>query len=153
MADKAEKIEAAPAAPVAKAHFDFTKLNTLAVVSLATALSGFGSVAAIITGHFSLAQLKRTEQSGRGLALAGLILGYVGLGLWILGGVAMAVLRLVAGSRYGVAFGNSGQHFGHGFGGGMMGGNMGQDDNSNGGMMGGWVPGSSATQAPTTQNN
>lgn len=137
MADKAEKSEAAPATPVAKAHFDFTKLNTLAVVSLATALSGFGSVAAIITGHVSLAQLKRTEQSGRGLALAGVIIGYVGLALWILGGAAMAVLRLVAGSRYGVDFGNSGQRFDHGFGGGMMGGNLDQGGNSNGGMMGG----------------
>jgi hypothetical protein len=70
-----------------KDKYDFTKLNTLSVVSLATALTGFGVVAAIITGHISLAQIKRTGQNGRALALSGVILGYVAIGLWILGSV------------------------------------------------------------------
>ncbi|MEY4559019.1 MAG: hypothetical protein RLZ82_34, partial [Actinomycetota bacterium] len=48
-----------------KDKYDFTKLNTLAVVSLASALTGFGVVAAIITGHISLAQIKKTGQNGR----------------------------------------------------------------------------------------
>ena len=100
MADKTEKIEAAEA-PKAKAHFDFTKLNTLAVVSLATAVTGFGAVAAVITGHISLAQLKKTNEAGRGLALTGMILGYVGIGLWIVGGIGMALVRLFLGQRYG----------------------------------------------------
>jgi hypothetical protein len=135
MADKNEKIEAAQVAPAAKAHFDFTKLNTLAVVSLATAATGFGAVAAVITGHISLAQLKKTHESGRGLALTGLILGYVGIGLWILGGIGMALARLFVGSRYGVDFGG---HGGQGFGGQGFGGMMGgrEDGNGPGGMMG-----------------
>jgi len=70
-----------------KDKYDFTKLNTLSVVSLASALTGFGVVAAIITGHISLAQIKRTGQNGRVLALSGVILGYVSIALWILGSV------------------------------------------------------------------
>lgn len=89
------KTEATTVAP--KRHFDFTSLNTLAVVSLAAAVSGFGAVAAIITGHISLAQLKHSEQSGRALAIAGLVLGYAVIGFWIVAGIGMAVLRV----RYG----------------------------------------------------
>jgi len=153
MADKTEKIEAAEA-PKAKAHFDFTKLNTLAVVSLATAVSGFGAVAAIITGHISLAQLKKTHESGRGLALTGLILGYVGIGLWVIGGIGMAIARLFIGQRYGVEFGGGNGRIQGGFGGGMMGGFDGPRGNDDGGMMGnGWqMPNGTATQAPA-QNN
>ncbi len=156
MADKNEKIEAAEA-PKAKAHFDFTKLNTLAVVSLASAATGFGAVAAVITGHIALAQLKKSNESGRGLALTGMILGYVGIGLWILGGIGMALVRIFVGQRYGVELGgNGGQHmqnFQGGFGG-MMGGRGDVDGNGPGGMMGnGWVtPNGVATQAPAQTN-
>mgnify|MGYP006906474398 CR=1 FL=1 len=45
--------------------FDFTKLNTLAVVSIATALTSIGAVAAIITGHVALTQIKKSGESGR----------------------------------------------------------------------------------------
>ncbi|MFM6939384.1 MAG: DUF4190 domain-containing protein [Rhodoluna sp.] len=157
MADKTEQIEAAEVAPAAKAHFDFTKLNTLAVVSLATAVTGFGAVAAVITGHISLAQLKKTNESGRGLALTGMILGYVGIGLWIIGGIGMAIVRAFVGSRYGVEFGGTTGHmqggFDTGFGGGMMGGRD-IDGDGNGGMMGGnWAPmGGTSTPAPSQSN-
>ena len=49
------------------------KTNTLAIISLVSAF--FVSLAAIITGHIALGQIKRSGESGRGLALAGLILG------------------------------------------------------------------------------
>jgi len=39
-----------------------------------------GSILAIIFGHIALGQIKRTGQSGRGMAIAGVVLGYVGLG-------------------------------------------------------------------------
>ena len=61
------------AAPVAAG-----KTNTLAIVSLVTSLVGIG-LAGVITGHISLGQIKRTGESGRGLALAGTIIGYVGI--------------------------------------------------------------------------
>jgi len=79
-----------------KDKYDFTKLNTLAVVSLASALTGFGVVAAIITGHISLAQIKKTGQNGRALALSGVILGYVSIALWIVGSVFWTVVALWA---------------------------------------------------------
>ena len=149
MADKSEKIEAAEA-PKAKAHFDFTKLNTLAVVSLATAVTGFGAVAAIITGHISLAQLKKSHESGRPLALAGMILGYVGIGIWIFGGIAMAIGRVFLSQRYGVELGDHRggmQGIEGGFGGGFGG-----DDQ--GGMMGnGWqMPNGTEPEAPVQTN-
>jgi len=71
--------------------FDFTSLNTLAVVSIASALTSIGAVAAIITGHVALTQIKKSGESGRGLALAGTIIGYVTVSLWVLGSIAFAV--------------------------------------------------------------
>ncbi|WP_457098333.1 DUF4190 domain-containing protein [Microbacterium sp. P5_E9] len=67
------------------------KTNVLAIVSLVAALVGMfiipfiGSVVAVITGHMSLSQIKRTGENGRGMALAGTIVGYVGIGLSIIG--------------------------------------------------------------------
>ncbi|MCU1569638.1 MAG: hypothetical protein JWR33_379 [Naasia sp.] len=51
--------------------------NVLAIISLVTAF--FVSLAAIITGHIALGQIKKTGEKGRGLAIAGLILGYAGI--------------------------------------------------------------------------
>jgi Domain of unknown function (DUF4190) len=69
----------APMAPVGP------KTNTLAIVSLVLAF--VVSLGAVITGHIALGQIKRTGEGGHGLALAGVILGYVGLAfglLWFL---------------------------------------------------------------------
>jgi hypothetical protein len=82
--------------------YDFTKLNTLAVVSLASGLTLLGSVSAIITGHISLAQLKNSKESGRGLAIAGLVLGYAGIAFSIL----FAILSIVLEARHGGGFMN-----------------------------------------------
>lgn len=38
-----------------------------------------GSILAVIFGHIALHNIRRTQASGRGLAIAGLILGYAGL--------------------------------------------------------------------------
>ena len=62
-----------------KSKFDFSKLNSRAVVSLASAVSGVGALMAVITGHIALAQIKATGQSGRALAIVGLVLGYIGV--------------------------------------------------------------------------
>jgi uncharacterized membrane protein YjfL (UPF0719 family) len=79
-----------------KDKYDFTKLNTLAVVSLASALTGFGVVAAIITGHISLAQIKKSGQNGRVLALSGVILGYASIAIWIIGSIFWTVVTIWA---------------------------------------------------------
>ena len=64
------------------------KTNTLAIVSLVASLiglvSGIGFIVGIICGHISLSQIKKTGEQGRGLAIAGLIIGYVGIVLSII---------------------------------------------------------------------
>jgi hypothetical protein len=67
-----------------KNRFDWTSLNTLAVVSLASAISGIGALIAVITGHIAMAQIKRSGESGRTMALTGTVLGYVHLAGWII---------------------------------------------------------------------
>jgi len=67
-----------------KNRFDWTSLNTLAVVSLASAISGIGALIAVITGHIAIAQIKRSGESGRTMALTGTVLGYVHLAGWII---------------------------------------------------------------------
>ncbi|MEZ3160121.1 DUF4190 domain-containing protein [Microbacterium sp. BWT-B31] len=72
--------------------------NTLAIVSLIASIVGFtvipfiGSVVGVITGHMALSQIKRTQEQGRGLAIAGLIVGYVGIGLTLLSVVLLLAL-------------------------------------------------------------
>ena len=77
----------------AKNKFDYTKLNTLAVVSLASAITLFGAPAALLTGHVSLAQLKQSNQKGRWMAITGLVLGYVAIASAILFTIVGIVLR------------------------------------------------------------
>ncbi len=86
--------------------FDFTKLNTLAVVSIATALTSIGAVAAIITGHVALTQIKKSGQSGRGLALAGTIVGYVTIAFWILSSIGFLIAGAYLKNMYGMEMGN-----------------------------------------------
>lgn len=170
-AETVEAVESAPApAAPARSKFDFNSLNTLSVVSIATALTGFGAVAGVITGHVALTQLKTDGKSGRGLAIAGLAVGYVGIAI----GVFSAIARIgfgIWGARNGFDFGGptgfGETHMGQ-FGdqGGMMGG-FGNRDGDQGGMMGGFGPGQDGqgqggiqiqpnpdvTVAPNQQNN
>lgn len=69
---------------VVKKQFDWTSLNTLSVVSLASALSIVGALIAVITGHIALKQIKASGESGRALAITGTVVGYVHLAGWIL---------------------------------------------------------------------
>jgi len=63
-----------------------------------------GPITAVITGHISLAQIKRTGENGRGMALAGTIIGWVGIGVLALIAIATIVAIGIAASqssRYG----------------------------------------------------
>ena len=130
--------------------FDLTKLNTLAVVSLATAVTGFGAVAGVITGHIALAQIKKTGEAGRPAAIAGVVLGYAFVGAWILMAVAGFFLR-ARGYEFGSGDIRPDQN---GMMGGQFGGHMDFDGNGNGGMMqfdpNQVVPAPSATPDATT---
>jgi Domain of unknown function (DUF4190) len=79
----------APAAPT----------NTLAIISLIAAF--VLAPAAIICGHIALGQIKRTGESGHGLAFAGLVLGYVFTGFAVLGIIAYIIFFIVLFSTYG----------------------------------------------------
>ncbi|MFC5834879.1 DUF4190 domain-containing protein [Nonomuraea insulae] len=65
------------------------KTNGLAIAALVTGLTGFitcgfTSILAVIFGHVSLAQIRRDGTDGRGMALAGTILGWFLTGAWLL---------------------------------------------------------------------
>lgn len=68
------------------------KTNGLAIAALVS--SFFISIVGIILGHIALNQIKRTGEGGRGLAIAGLVIGYLGLLAGII--VVIATLGLAA---------------------------------------------------------
>jgi hypothetical protein len=63
----------------------------LAVASLVCAVLGL-SIPAVICGHLARTHIKESGECGDGLAIAGLVLGYLGVVVWtlfLLGAVAM----------------------------------------------------------------
>lgn len=68
------------------------KTNTLAIIALIS--SFFISVLGIVLGHIALSQIKKTGEGGRGLALAGTIIGYVATFGWLVFG-ALTVIGLL----------------------------------------------------------
>lgn len=86
------------------------RINPLAIVALVSSLVGLfaipviGQIVGIITGHISLKQIKTTGERGRGMALSGVLIGYISLGLGILLIILTAVIIGVTGGsdmRYG----------------------------------------------------
>lgn len=66
-----------------------TKTNGLAIASLVLGIVWIywlGSLLAVIFGHVALSQIGNSAgaQSGRGLAIAGVVLGYIGVGIFLL---------------------------------------------------------------------
>ena len=59
------------------------KTNVLAIVSLVTSILGF-SLVGIVTGHIGLSQIKKTGEAGSGLAIAGLVIGYLSIAALVL---------------------------------------------------------------------
>lgn len=78
----------APSAPTASG-----KTNGLAIAALVCGLIPCGPtfIAAIIMGHIALVQIKREKQGGRGLAIAGCVLGYCWLAIVILGAIGKSM--------------------------------------------------------------
>jgi hypothetical protein len=52
---------------------------------------GLAAIPAVILGHLARQQIKRTGERGDGMAIAGLVLGYLGIGIWTLIIIALAV--------------------------------------------------------------
>ena len=87
-----------PFAPPTAAPTQVPTPSVLAIISLIAGILGlifFGSLIAVICGHIARANIRdsRGALTGDGLALAGLILGYLGLGLTLL---VFLVMFLVA---------------------------------------------------------
>ncbi|MFT4232181.1 MAG: DUF4190 domain-containing protein [Leucobacter sp.] len=74
--------------------------NTLAIIALVG--SFFISLVGVICGHIALKQIAQSGEGGRGLALAGLIIGYIGLALGTIYIIFMIVVfgSLAASSSY-----------------------------------------------------
>jgi hypothetical protein len=71
--------------------------NGLAVAALVCGIAqfvvGVTFLPAIICGHIARRQIRQTGEAGDGMAIAGLVLGYVG-GVLVIGGIVLAVLLL-----------------------------------------------------------
>ena len=69
--------------------------NGLAIASLVCGIAQFAVgvtfIPAIICGHMARRQIRQTGEAGDGMALAGLILGYIG-GVLVIGAVVLALL-------------------------------------------------------------
>lgn len=76
-------------APAAAAATQHPAPSALAIVSLIAGICGlffFGSLIAVICGHIARANIRDSHgmQTGDGMALGGLVLGYIGLGMTLL---------------------------------------------------------------------
>lgn len=78
-----------PAGYGTPAQYQAPRTNGLAVTSMILGilwLCWVGSLLAVIFGHVGLSQIKKSNgtQTGRGFAIAGLILGYIGVAMLLL---------------------------------------------------------------------
>jgi Domain of unknown function (DUF4190) len=83
--------------------------NGLAIAALVCGVGGFfiglSFIPAIVCGHIARRQIRRTGEQGGGLALAGLILGYVGVALFIVIVAVFVAIVVHAGHPVGVSNG------------------------------------------------
>lgn len=70
----------------------------LSCVGLATC--GVTAIAGVIFGHIAMGRIKRGEEDGRGMALAGVIVGYVVIAGWLLY-LAIVIIAIVAAANQG----------------------------------------------------
>lgn len=69
--------------------FPQTETNIFAILALV--LGFFTGILGIVFGHIALYQIQRTGQAGKGMALAGLVIGYFWLLMAILGVIGLFV--------------------------------------------------------------
>jgi uncharacterized membrane protein len=85
--------------PSAPAPVVASGTNGLAIASFVCSLLCI-SLVGVILGHIAMSQMKKNPQDGRGLAIAGLVLGYIGLAVTVIWFVFVVGLFAVAGSSY-----------------------------------------------------
>jgi hypothetical protein len=59
------------------------RTNTLAILALVFGLLG-SSIVPIVLGFVALGQIRRTGEQGRGMAIAGVVLGFIGIGVLVI---------------------------------------------------------------------
>ena len=87
--------------------------STLAIISLVSGLLGwtvvpfFGSIAAVICGHMARKEIRLAPDrlEGDGLAIAGMVLGYLSIAMAVL--VVLAIFLFFGGLAAFLAFANS----------------------------------------------
>jgi Domain of unknown function (DUF4190)/DUF1707 SHOCT-like domain len=99
---------AGPVAPMPPAPPQFAKTNSLAITSMICGIAQFmfgplATVPAVVCGHMARSQIRRTGEQGAGMALAGLILGWIGVGFTALVVLATVLLVVVASRNAGVS--------------------------------------------------
>jgi len=93
------------------AYIQPARTSTLAIVSLIAGIVGLfvlpmiGSIVAVVTGHMAKREIRDSggQVSGDGLATAGLILGYIGVGLTVLGICALVIWLIFLAGFLGIA--------------------------------------------------
>ena len=73
-----------PYPQIAYGGYGPARMNSMAIAALVVGVAGFVmtgvlAIVAIPLGHVALSQIKKTGERGRGLAIAGLVVGYVAL--------------------------------------------------------------------------
>ncbi|MCH5642980.1 DUF4190 domain-containing protein [Gordonia sp. ABSL49_1] len=56
--------------------------NSLSIAAFVVSLLGFGIVG-VVLGHVAMSQIRRSRESGHGLALAALIIGYLSIAVYV----------------------------------------------------------------------
>lgn len=82
------------------------KSQTNAILALVLSLIGFATcgvtaIVGVIFGHIAMGRIKRGEEDGRGMALAGVIIGYVVIAGWILYAAVILIAIIAAANQSG----------------------------------------------------
>jgi hypothetical protein len=85
----------------------------LAIASLACGIGeiftvGLSGIAAVILGHMARTEIRQTGKRGDGMAIAGLVLGYLAIVAWALLIIGVVVAGVAVTSRSGTAHGVNG---------------------------------------------
>jgi hypothetical protein len=96
-ARKPERVIVAAASPGMQPVYGM-RTNPTSIMALIFALVGF-SLVGVIIGHVSLGQINRTGEEGRGMSIAALIIGYVGM---VLGIIVVIVYATFIGGIFGL---------------------------------------------------
>lgn len=75
------------------------RTNGFAVAALILGLLT-GTVLAVVFGHIALSQIKRTGERGRGMAIVGLVLGYVWTSVWLAYLIFLIVVAVTAANSF-----------------------------------------------------